>query len=271
MKLENRLVLVAGAGKGIGKELALQLAEKNNRLILFSRSVSGLADEPRFRRLPQKPLLHPGDIRNPADIEALARSLPEGTGIDGIIVCSGVSRPDFVEAPDINRAVDTLRTNLEGPMRFIYTFLPSLLNRPQAFIAGFTSMAGDRGMPRGHAYSASKAGLDRFLDSLRIDLLDLGISVFTIAPGYVESDMTRQNQFPMHRIMPTAKAARHIITCFESGKRIIRLPWYHALGMKLLNWIPDILYWPLMNSLKRRIKINPQADDQFQWKNEFSS
>ncbi|MBF0410502.1 MAG: SDR family NAD(P)-dependent oxidoreductase [Candidatus Riflebacteria bacterium] len=271
MKLREKRILVVGVSRGIGKELALQLGELDNRLVLFSRNVDELCKDTRFQKLKHPPLLCRGDIRNTNDIESLVKSISDAdaSGIDGVIICTGVSRPDYIDNPDPERAIDNIRVNLEGPLRVIYMLLPLILRRRGSFIAAFTSMAGDRGMPIGHSYSASKAGLDRLLDSLRIDLYDRNVSVYTIVPGYVKTPMSDQNHFPMPGIWPVEKAGRHIIKLMEKERLIIRFPWYHDLGMKILGLLPNFVYWRLMNYSKKDIKIVPQADDKFQWKNEY--
>ncbi|MBF0548286.1 MAG: SDR family NAD(P)-dependent oxidoreductase [Candidatus Riflebacteria bacterium] len=265
MKLKNKTIILVGASKGIGRELAFQLAERGNSLILFSRHIKSLQDDPRYKQLPHPPRLFPGDVKNQADIDFLAAQIGDSEQLDGVIYCAGVSRPDFVESPEIERAVDTIQVNLEGAIRVIYRFLPKLMACPGSFIAGFTSMAGDRGMPRGHTYSASKAGFDRFLDSLRIDLLDKRINVFTIIPGYVESPMSDQNKFPMPGRWPAPKAASFLINQLEKECLIIRFPWYHALGMAIMGLIPNFLYWRIMNQNSREVKIIPQSDDHYKW------
>lgn len=266
MRLEGRHLLIAGASHGLGRELAAQLAGRNCRLILFARGIDAVREDPRLGPLlGDRVRLVAGNLSVPADLERLAASVAEGSPLDGVICTVGVSRPDLVEDLDVERTIDTIRTNLEGPVRLFYRFLPDLLKRPGSFIAGFTSMAGDRGMPRAHAYCASKAGLDRFLDSLRIDLWDRGVQVFTVVPGYVESPMTAQNHFPMPGIWPLERGARYLIDQFERERLVIRFPWYHSLGMRLLGLIPNRLYWWLANRQRPQVKIVPQPGDRFSW------
>ncbi|MBF0502030.1 MAG: SDR family NAD(P)-dependent oxidoreductase [Candidatus Riflebacteria bacterium] len=287
MKLRRRRILIVGASSGLGRELAIQLARRDCSLVLFSRSIEKLHLDADFVKYAGScSRLVAGNACDSQDIERLAEVIcnDENTSdtqtadvnspgtvkscngtLDGIIVMAGVSRPDFIENPDIDRAIDTLRTNLEAPMRILYRFMPMLIGREGTFVAACTSMAGDRGVPRAHAYSASKAGLDRFLESLRIDLFDRGVKVFTIVPGYVETPMSGQNRFPMPGMWPVGRAAEYVIRAMERETPIIRFPWYHSFSMRLLGLLPDFLYLRLMNAQRPLVRIVPREGDRFSW------
>lgn len=268
MRFSGRRILVVGASGGLGLALAAALDRRGSRLVLFSRHLDRIKTGEEGG-LAGRHQLVAGDLRQPADLEKLdAAIVDHGGELDGIIFAAGVSRPDLIESLDLERALDTLQVNLEAPFRVFYRYLPRLLQRPGSFLAGITSMAGDRGMPRGHAYSASKAGFDRLLESLRIDLLDRDLRVFTIVPGYVETLMSSQNRFPMLGMWPAQKAADHILHAMEKNRLVIRFPWYHSLGMRLLCLLPDRLYWWLMNRQRSQVKIMPHPDEHFTWDHE---
>jgi NAD(P)-dependent dehydrogenase (short-subunit alcohol dehydrogenase family) len=316
MQIRGRTILVVGGTTGMGKELVGQLLDRHCRVVVFARTAqkvweAEIAGPPSLPASTGSVLSVDGDVTNPADIDRLLvflRELPHG--LDGVFYCSGVSRPDYVEAPDVARALDTIEVNFLGAVRVLYGVLPLLQQRPKAFptqagmpetgtpvagmpdpgrpdagmpktrppeaaaqagerraafLAAFTSMAADRGFPRGHAYCASKAALDRFLECLRIDLWQSGVQVFTIVPGYVETPMTGQNLFPMPGIWPVGKAVRHFLQRMERGDPVIRFPWYHSLGMRLLAWIPDRLYCWLAAQNRSQVRIRPQPKDRFTW------
>jgi len=264
----GRRILIVGGSSGIGLALAKALDRQGSHLILYSRHVDRLRADT-HGTFADRHTLVTGDLRHPEDLNRLDAAIANAGGLlDGIIFSAGVSRPDDIDALDLERALDTIRLNLEAPFRVFYRYLPQLLKRPGSFLAGFTSMAGDRGMPKGHAYSAAKAGFDRLLESLRIDLLDRGITVYTIVPGYVDTPMSAQNRFPMPGIWPPERAAEHILQAMSRGKQVIRFPWYHSLGMRLLCALPDRLYWWLMHRQRSQIKIDPHPDEPLRWPSE---
>jgi NAD(P)-dependent dehydrogenase (short-subunit alcohol dehydrogenase family) len=267
MKLTAKRILIVGATSGIGLELTSQLLDRECTIYAFSRSANRLLD--RFPEFAKAGRLQgwSGDLRRKADIRNLYEEFRNGSIIpDGIICAAGVSRPDFVDRPDIPRSLDTIRTNLLGPIRLIYEFLPLLLDRAEpTFIAGFTGMVADRGVPRAHALSAAKAGLDRFLESLRIDLYDRQVRVFTVVPGFVKTPMSDQNHFPMPGQWAVEKSVQHILRSIEREIPVIRFPWYHSLGMVLMQLIPPSWYAALMNRYTSRVIITPHPNDEFRW------
>ncbi|MBI3038617.1 SDR family NAD(P)-dependent oxidoreductase [bacterium] len=266
MNLHDKTILLVGATSGIGRELVNQLSEKNCRLILFSRRVEKLKDELQHLLQTHRAILVPGDVRKPADIENLVGLIKkESLSLDGIIYSAGVSRPDYIDSLDLIRSLDTYKINFEGALRIFYQFLPDLMEKGGTFLAGFTSMAADRGMPKTHSYCASKAALDRLLECLRIDLLDRGVQVFTVAPGYVVTPMSSQNEWPMPGIWPVRFAVAHILTEIENCNFVIRFPWYHSWLMKLATLIPDQFFWKIMNKKRDLVKIKPRSDDEFSW------
>lgn len=266
MRLFGKKILIVGATSGMGRELARQLARKGCSLVLFSRRAKLLQGEFETMLPAERLLTVSGDVREQADILRLHQDATKRFGsMDGVIFCTGVSRPDFIEALDLERAIDTIRVNFEGALRVFYTFLPDLVDRAGTFLAGFTSMAGDRGMPKGHSYCSSKAALDRLLESLRIDLMNHQVSVFTITPGYVDTPMARQNDFPMPGIIPVDRGVSYLLRQMERGRLIIRFPWYHSLGMTFLRFLPNKLYWWLMNQSRPSFRIKPRPEDEFSW------
>ncbi len=126
MNLRGKNILVVGGTSGIGRELVRQLQDRGNGVAVFARraaEVFGGTQGGAIRSLPKgdadpeigPPWEVPGDVRRPEDLTRLGeffrQHLPD---LDGIFYCTGVSRPDFVEAPDLARALDTIRVNFAG-------------------------------------------------------------------------------------------------------------------------------------------------------------
>ena len=149
----------------------------------------------------------------------------------------------------------TMRTNVEGPVRTLLLALPGMKARGQGHLAGVSSVAGVRGLPGTGVYSASKAALSTILESFRVALRPHNIAVTTINPGYVVSPMTAKNRFKMPWLMPTERAARIIADGLERRRTEINFPWQMAFLYWLARQIPNFLYDRLMqraNPRKRR-------------------
>ena len=113
-------------------------------------------------------------------------------------------------------------------------------------LVGIASVAGFRGLPGAGAYSASKAAVISYLESLRVELRDSGVRVITICPGYIKTPMTDINPYPMPFIMSPDAAARHIAHIIARSKSYAVIPWqmgWVGLLLKLLpNWMYDFLF-----------------------------
>ncbi len=103
-------------------------------------------------------------------------------------------------------------------------------------------MAGIRGLPGAEAYSASKAAVISYCESLRIELRRSGIKVVTIAPGYIDTPMTQINRYPMPFLLPAEQFARRAAAAIACGASYRVIPWQMGLVAKLLRLLPNPLY-----------------------------
>ncbi|MGA7595069.1 MAG: SDR family NAD(P)-dependent oxidoreductase, partial [Gallionella sp.] len=92
------------------------------------------------------------------------------------------------------------------------------------------------------AYSASKAALISYLESLRIEMRGSGVKVVTICPGYIRTPMTDINRYPMPFMLDADEAARRMARVVESGKSFAVVPWQMALVGRVLKLLPNRLY-----------------------------
>ncbi len=109
-------------------------------------------------------------------------------------------------------------------------------------LVGIASVAGFRGLPGAGAYSASKAAVIAYLESLRVELHGSGVKVATICPGYIKTPMTAVNPYPMPFILEADEAARRIARAISLQKAIAVVPWQMGLVGKLLKCLPNRLY-----------------------------
>jgi NADP-dependent 3-hydroxy acid dehydrogenase YdfG len=179
--LEGRVALVTGASSGIGAATARRLAEGGARLALASRRGDDLGID--------GALAQPCDVRDPAQIEALAQACGERFGgLDILVVNAGIGAyGDFLDLdPDwLDEMIDT---NVKGFLHTIRAGLPLLLESRAADLVGVTSIAGQRA-PEGEAvYSASKHAQVGFLRSLDHELYAKGVRCSILAPGGVETE-----------------------------------------------------------------------------------
>lgn len=237
------VAIVTGASSGIGLELARQLAADGTKVALLARRVdllASLGDEIRA----SGGVAHEieCDVRERIVVRAaVAEATAELGPVDLAIANAGVGHVIPAEEFDSALFEDTIRTNLLGAVHLVEAVLPGMLERRAGQIVGVSSLAAYRGFPLTHAYCASKAGMNTFLEGLRAEVADRGIAVTTVCPGFVRTPMTAKNYGAMPFLLDAAEAARRILRAARAGKRVYNFPWPTAAAMRIIRWLPSRL------------------------------
>jgi short-subunit dehydrogenase len=123
-----------------------------------------------------------------------------------------------------------------------------MIARGQGHVVGVASMAGFRGFPWMISYSASKAALIAYLEAIRPGLRRRGVTVTTVCPGFVRTQMCTNipYQRPIKMIEPE-EAARHLVRAIERRPRNCVFPWQMKLGLSVLKYMPDSFFDQLMH------------------------
>jgi NAD(P)-dependent dehydrogenase (short-subunit alcohol dehydrogenase family) len=205
-----RSVLVTGASSGIGQACALRLDAAGMRVFAGVRrqaDADALAARASTRLTPL--LLDVTDSESIANAVAGVSSAVGARGLDGLVNNAGVSGGEPVEFADLDAVRAMLEVNLVGPMAVTRAFLPRVRNA-RGRIVCVGSIGGRLAVPFLSAYSASKAGLAAFCDSLRIEVAPWGIRVVLIEPGAVRTAIWNKGRasFEERRaVLPAAATA----------------------------------------------------------------
>jgi 3-oxoacyl-[acyl-carrier protein] reductase len=195
--LTGKVALVTGAGRGIGKAVALSLARSGCRTVLASRTRDQLEQvENDIRAQGGQALSVPTDLTKDDELERLIeKSRAAWQGVDFLINNAGWGK----RAPVIRAKVEdwdqTFRLNLRAPMMLAKMLLPGMITRREGAVINIGSVSGKTGEANGAAYSASKFGLIGFTQSLYEEVREYGIKVSVILPGFVNTPLipeTRQ-------------------------------------------------------------------------------
>jgi len=227
MKVFNKVIVVTGAGGGIGRELVCQLLEKGAKVAAIIHK-SGLEEIKSLEAVyGDKISIHIANLANRDDVEKLPEEIITIHGyIDGIINNAGILQP-FLSVNDldyeqIQRVMDV---NFYGTLYMCKSFLPHLLKRPEAHITNVSSMGGFLPVPLQSIYSASKAAVKMLTEGLHLELRDTNVGVTIVFPGGVDTNLVRNSGIEIevadkhsYKMLSPNKAAAIIIKGMENNK-----------------------------------------------------
>jgi len=240
----DRHIVLTGASSGIGYALAEALLAAGAKLTLIARREASLQHiVTAAASTPGAALAAPADV---GDREAVHAAVARGRDAfgpsDGLIANAGVG--DLMRAYRFDASIveHVMRVNYLGVVYAMEAVLPAMLDRGSGWVAGVSSLASFRGLPRSLPYSASKAALSTMLESARIELRPKGIFVTTISPGFVRTPMTDQNDFTMPFIVSTDYAVTKILRGISCGRSHVAFPPPLAWALRFTRILPNWLY-----------------------------
>lgn len=248
-------VFITGASSGIGAALAHRYATRGAVLGLVGRrkdALQSLADA-----LPgQGHQVYPLDVRDRAALRAAALDFLAGGPVDRVIASAGISAGTLTDAPEDFAVFQAIfDTNLLAMVATFEPFIASMRARRQGVLVGIGSVAGVRGLPGAGAYSASKAAVRAYCESLRVELYSSGVQVVTLAPGFIATPMTAHNPYRMPFLMSVERFAEQAVRAIEAGDRYRVIPWPMAWVGRLLRLVPDALYDAVASRRERKPRI----------------
>ncbi|MSR30213.1 MAG: SDR family NAD(P)-dependent oxidoreductase [Gemmataceae bacterium] len=237
----GKKAIITGASTGIGRALAVLMAREGFQVGLLARNsqlLETLALE--IRAEGGTAYWARGDVKDRENALASMKSLMEELGgIDLLIANAGLGAPTLIDPFNVADQEAMIRVNLLGVIYSIEAVLPAMVNQGHGQIAAVSSLAGFKGLPGESGYTASKSGLNTFMEGLRIQLRPKNIKVNTICPGFVKTPMTAVNDFKMPWVMEADEAARRILKGIQRNVKVLRFPWQTSLLMRLISWLPD--------------------------------
>lgn len=250
-EMNYRTALVTGASSGLGRGLALWLAKNGVRVFASGRRVEhlkALSDEARASGVTVEPVAM--DVARTDETLARIRQLDaECSGLDLVVANAGVGGETHGKRMEWERVKQMIDVNVTGAAATLCAVLPQMVERNRGHIVGIASLAALRGLPGHSAYSASKAYLATFMESLRVDLRDTDVRVTCIYPGFVKSEMTAKNKHPMPFLLETDDAVGRMGRAILRGDAEFAFPWQLSSAMKLVKALPN----PLFDATARKL------------------
>jgi short-subunit dehydrogenase len=250
MSFANQVAVITGASSGIGWALAKALAREGCKVGLVARrkeKLEALAKE--IVAVGGTSAWATADVGNRTPTVAAIHQVGAELGpIDLLIANAGVGMPTLFDPPNVPHIEQMIRVNLLGVVYAIEAALPDMLRRGRGHLAAVSSLAAYKGLPGESAYCASKAGVNAYMEGLRIQLRHKGIGVTTICPGFVRTPMTEVNQFHMPWLLEADDAARRIVRALHRRRKVYNFPWQTTLLMKVTRWLPD---WVMARGMQK--------------------
>jgi len=191
-QLANQIAVVTGAGRGIGRAIALKFAAAGADIACVSRTAENAAKVAgEVAALGRKSWAYAVDVADPAAVAAVAEKiLGEAGRVDILVNNAGITRDGLLMRMSDEDWDAVLDTNLKGAFSFTKAFSRGLLKQRSGRIINISSVSGLMGIAGQSNYSASKAGLIGFTLAVAREFASRGITVNAVAPGFIETDMT---------------------------------------------------------------------------------
>jgi short-subunit dehydrogenase len=250
----GRVAVVTGAAGGIGSALCRELAAAGGRVGLLSRTPEKLARvADGLRQAGASLSVRAVDVRDRGAVAAAVAAVQAELGpADLLIHNAGVGRTTDAAAPDLDDLEEMLRVNYLGGVYAVEAVLPGMLARGGGRVVAVSSLGARRGMAWSAGYSASKAALATYLESLRPALRRRGVSVTTVFLGFVRTAMTDALPLALPVLMMSPeRAARGILRAAVARRREASLPRHQAWGMAVLRRLPAWAFDAFMAAVGR--------------------
>lgn len=191
--LQEQVAIVTGASQGVGRAIALRLADMGASVVLAARSQARLAEVAAAIKAQQgEAMIVPTDVRDPASVEAMVRTALAALGrVDIVVNNAGIGRygAPLHETP-LEVWTATMETNLRSVYFALRAVAPHMIQHRRGHIVNIASLAAHNAFPNGAVYAASKAALHQLSVSAAEELRGFGIRVSLVCPGSVDTDLS---------------------------------------------------------------------------------
>ena len=194
MPRDNRVAVVTGASKGLGRAISLGLARRGWDLVLVARSPDELDDVvAAVRDLGREALTVPADVARAEDLRRAATVVEAAfTRVDLLVNNAGIEQNSPISALPEDALDALLAVNVKGVVLTIQAFLPLLRKTKGASVVNLASAAGLVGMPGAAVYGATKAAVIHLTKALAVEWRPLGIRSNSVCPGFIDTEMARK-------------------------------------------------------------------------------
>lgn len=251
--MSPKRIFITGASSGIGAALAQYYAGRHGdslHLGLVARRTGRLVSlAASLRELGSVVETYTTDVRDGESMQEIARDFTASAGgVDLVIANAGISPGEKTGQGILAPTSDVIATNLQGVFNALVPMIPPMVEQKSGHLVAIGSAAGFLALPGKAAYCGTKAAVKTLMDSYRVALKRHGIRVTTICPGFVETELTAKNSYPMPFLVKGPKAGKLIARAIAKGRKTYLFPWQLRLLIPLMNAVPE---WVLVKMISR--------------------
>lgn len=236
-------VFITGGTSGIGLELAKLYESRGWKVGVCGRDRHKFDENfPASNRI----AFYEVDVSNREALKEAIADFSKSIGLDLLIANAGIGYKFKTKVPDFEWSYKMVHVNLLGVMYAFEAALDVMIPRNHGQLVAISSVAGYNGLPGVSAYSATKAAVQKYSESLHLDLKQFNIAVTTICPGFVETPLTSHNKHSMPFIVKAPRAAQLIAMAIEKKKMVYAFPFVFASVVRLLGVLPRTWYRAFM-------------------------
>ncbi|MDD2265626.1 SDR family NAD(P)-dependent oxidoreductase [Sulfuricurvum sp.] len=240
-------IVITGASSGLGEALALHYATQENQLVLIARREDRLADVViRCRDKGSEVEMIVADVNDFERMREIGTDLC-AKPIDRIILNAGVSVGHSGGVTPFEDFYRLFQTNFLSVHALLEPIIPKLIEQKSGEIVFISSLASHLTMPTSIAYSSSKRAINAYAEGLYFQLKPHGITVMTIMPGFIDSEMTQKNRFKMPFLMNTEDGVARITHAIKRKKIRYAFPFRFYLMIRIVSLFPQSLRDKIVN------------------------
>jgi len=243
MTPQDGVAWVTGASAGIGKALVLKLVEEGWTVYATARRTDRLEKMALEASGPGRIVPAAGDVTDASQMRQIVYRITASNKIALAVLNAGIYMPMRARAFSAETAREMFDVNLVGVTNALDPVLKKMIAAGDGHVALTASVAGYRGLPGAAPYSATKAGLIALAEALAMDLIDLGVRISVINPGFVDTDATSVNEFEMPFLQTADEAASSILDGLKKPGFEIAFPWIFARILRLVGTLPNRAYF----------------------------
>ena len=242
---KNKVVFLTGASSGIGEALAFEMAKRGAIVGMLARREDLLKEiSEKIEASGGASRYYAADVTDAKAVAEAAKSLQNEFGKIDILIANAGIGGNNEETRNLNAeaVAKVININLIGAVNAVAAVLPAMLENKNGQLVAVSSLAGFRGLPKSAAYSASKAGMTAFFESVRLDVQHQGVDVTIIQPGFIKTPLTSGRGAKMPFLMELDDAIPHFLNAVEKHKKFAAFPWQLATFVRAGKFFPTRLY-----------------------------